>query len=135
MARVEGPAELAPEQIHRQGLAGVGGGGQHCGGIQRGGECAGQRVGAAQVAGEHRNHEAPGLVDDDHAGVGLFLAQVGGEQPDHRAERHDGDDAVEVGEQDGDLLGGLAGVAGGGAGGGGFGLGSEFLGGEQPGAG
>jgi hypothetical protein len=29
------------------------------------------------VAGEHRDHEAPGLVDDDHAGVGLLLAQVG----------------------------------------------------------
>jgi hypothetical protein len=62
-------------RIHGQGLAGVGGGGEHHGGVEGVAICRPGRW-RRRVAGEHRDDEAPGLVDDDHAGVG-FLGQVG----------------------------------------------------------
>ena len=135
MAGFEGPAQFATEQIDGEGFAGVGCRGKHLLGAKCAAEQAGQRVGAAQVPGEHRDGVAPGFVEHHDAGVGFLVLQVGGDEADDRTERDDTDDAVECGEQCRDLISGLAGEAGKGAWCGRFGFGVKLLRGEQGGAG
>ena len=126
VAGLEAPAELAPEQVHRQRPARVRGRGQHRRGADRRLQRGGDRVGAAEVAGQYRDRPACGLVEHDHAGIAVLVLQVGGDQAHHRAERDDGDEAVEVREQRGHLRADLALVAGAGAGCGGVRLAVVF---------
>ncbi|EXI72082.1 MAG: hypothetical protein AW07_03358 [Candidatus Accumulibacter sp. SK-11] len=135
VARRQSPAKFEAEQVDGDRRARVRGGGQHGGGAERGGEVTGERVGAAEMAGEHRDGKSAGLIDDDDRRVGLLALQVRRDEADDGAERDDGDDAVEAGEERRHLVADLARVAVGGAGRRGRRLGAELVGGEEPGAG
>ena len=88
----------------------------------------GERVGAAEVAGEHGNDELPVLVEYDDGRIGFLRFEMRGDQPDERTERKDSDNGVDFTEQTTELIARLAGVGLNGAGRFPFRLCTEFLG-------
>ena len=104
LRRLDPPVQLAAEDVDRNRAADVRRGGHHRRGLDQRGDLLGHRVGAADMAREHRNDELAGIVDHRHAGIDVLVLQVRCDQSHHGTERDEEDQLVEALEQRRDLV-------------------------------
>ena len=81
------PAQVAAQNVHRNGLAHIGCGGEHGRRAQQVGNTLAHGVGPAHMAGEHRDDELARIVHHRHAGVFVLGLQHRGNQAHHSTER------------------------------------------------
>ena len=104
LGRLQPPAKFPTEQVDGEGLADVRGGGDDRRGADQPGNVPGEGVGAADMAGQGRDDEAPGLIDHQDTGVLVLGLEVRGDEAGYRAQGDKENELVVGGEEWPDLV-------------------------------